>query len=114
MLERHAAAGSALRPAERALLGEQLAALGRCLDPGLARLNWASLTIPDFVAGANRVGSFILRCGRPGLRAGWDLHVHTTTLCAHISCHPPTAHTHGLLTARPCPPSYPLPGGGPV
>lgn len=54
MLERHGSAGASLRSAERALLGEQLAALDRAVDPGLARLNWTSLTIPHFVAGVNK------------------------------------------------------------
>ena len=54
MLERHRSAGASLRSAERALLGEQLSALERAVDPGLARLNWTSLTIPDFVAGVNK------------------------------------------------------------
>lgn len=56
MLERHAAASAAVRSAERALLAEQLAALEAALEPGLARLNWASLTVPDFVATVNKVG----------------------------------------------------------
>ena len=55
MLERHAAASAPLRSAERALLSEQLAALEAVLEPGLTRINWSSLTIPDFVAGVNKV-----------------------------------------------------------
>lgn len=57
MLERHAAARAALHSAERALLAEQLAALDAALEPGLGRINWTSLTIPDFVATVNKVGA---------------------------------------------------------
>lgn len=56
MLERHAAASASVRSAERALLSEQLAALEAALKPGLTRLNWTSLTIPEFVAAVNKVG----------------------------------------------------------
>lgn len=41
---------------EQALLREQLAALESVLEPGLARLNWTSLTIPQFVEGVDKVG----------------------------------------------------------
>lgn len=56
MLERHATASASLRSAERAVLAEQLAALEAALEPGLSRLNWTSLTIPEFAAGVNKVG----------------------------------------------------------
>lgn len=54
-LERHHAAGASLQAVEQALLSEQLAALDRALEPGLARLNWTSLTISHFVEGVNKV-----------------------------------------------------------
>ncbi|PRW56454.1 flagellar inner arm dynein 1 heavy chain alpha [Chlorella sorokiniana] len=53
-LERHRAAAASLQTVERALLCEQLAALEGALQPGLARLNWTSLTIPQFVEGVNK------------------------------------------------------------
>ena len=54
-LERHRAAAAALQAVERALLCEQLVALEAALQPGLARLNWTSLTIPQFVESVNKV-----------------------------------------------------------
>lgn len=56
MLERHAAASASVRSTARALLSEQLTALDAALEPGLSRLNWTSLTIPEFVAVVNKVG----------------------------------------------------------
>ncbi|KAI7844971.1 hypothetical protein COHA_001338 [Chlorella ohadii] len=53
-LERHRAAASSLQAVEQALLREQLAALESVLEPGLARLNWTSLTIPQFVEGVDK------------------------------------------------------------
>ena len=52
-----------LPAAERVLLGEHLARLEGVLGPGLTRLNWNSLTISDFAAGADKV-----RCA---LSLGW-------------------------------------------
>jgi hypothetical protein len=42
-----------LSPAECDLLSARLAALARSLEPGLARLNWNSRGIDDFVGKAN-------------------------------------------------------------
>ncbi len=43
-----------LSSVERQLLSAKLSRLERCLDPGLASLNWNSLAIPDFVAVCSR------------------------------------------------------------
>lgn len=67
MLARHAAAAAGLRAPERALLAEQLAALDASLEPGLARLNWTSLTTHDYVVGVNKV-RWRLEAGRLGMR----------------------------------------------
>ena len=66
MLERHAAAVATLRGVERVLLSDQVAALEGALEPGLARLCWTSLTIPDFEAAVSRVrgvAAWRQRCG---------------------------------------------------
>ena len=55
MLARHAGASAGPRGPERSLLTDQLAALDAALEPGLARLNWSSLTIGDFAAAVNKV-----------------------------------------------------------
>ena len=44
-----------LTAVERELLAAQLLTLERALDPGLERINWNSLRIPDFVASCNKV-----------------------------------------------------------
>lgn len=56
MLDGHRCALASLSRAERVLLREQAAALEAALEPGLTRINWASLTIPLFVADVNKVG----------------------------------------------------------
>lgn len=55
MLDRHRGATASLHSAERALLVEQLMGLKAALEPGLTRINWTSLTIPQFVAAVNKV-----------------------------------------------------------
>ena len=54
MLSTYYAVVDALKPFERELLSAKLGQLERCLDAGLEQLNWNSLSVPEFIASANK------------------------------------------------------------
>lgn len=54
LLEHRRQVVAALSSAERALLSDHLASLDRALLPGVERLNWVSLAVPEFVGSATK------------------------------------------------------------
>jgi hypothetical protein len=101
-LDAYSEATGALAPVEAALLAKQLSTLRAALAPGLRRLSWASLGVPEFVAAVQAALTEFRAITAQVWAAGLPWHVKGAGQGVDVELG--TAHTlevHGLCVAIP-------------